>query len=206
MSKNTDLVLRGAENLFSSSELLTVQPEDLAPEEALFVWSLFDVLEKELVSKRKVVFREHLLGLAMKNGEKNAKGSFVYNPPHSDGRVTAQRRKGKVSVDQGAAERLVESKQLGGTLKTASLTSSLDVFSRITAILAVYEGSHETADILAALHALNFSVDEKKLEGAFTLGLITPDELKDISCEGDATFALTVKKPSSVTQLVQGRK
>ena len=206
MSKNTEIVIQNAKGLFGSSALLTLQPEELAPEEALVVWSLFDVLEKELVKKRKDTFRLHLLDLASMHGEKNDKGSFIYNPPHSDGKITAQRKKGRVSVDQGDAECLVDSKGLAGTLKSASLTGNLDMFSRLTAILAVYEGEHEKDDILSAIHALTFKVDEKRLEGAFAMGLITPEELKSISCEGAATYSLVVKKPSSVTQLVQGRK
>lgn len=204
-SKNADLILRSAGGLFGANELITIQPEALDPGDALLVWSLFDALEKELIKKRKDVFRDHLLALAKDKGEKNAKGSFIYNPPRSDGRITAQCRKGKASLVPDKTQELLLEKGLFTQLTTGTLKLPSEAFGRIREALAQYEGSVEVEDLIEVIDEMSFSVDEKKLEGAFALDLLTPEDLKSISCEGASTYALTVKKPSVITEMVKGR-
>lgn len=201
MKKDTAIVLNNAEALFGSSELVSIQPEQLEDNDALFVWSLFDAMEKELVKKRKDVFRKHLLKLAEEKGIQNAKGSFEYAPPQSDGKITKQARKGKASLDLAAAEKLLGQKDLFDQAAEVSVTLSLRDFEEVLEALRNHDEELQSIFMQGATPP---KLNEAMIEAMVTMGSITMDELQSISLVGEPTYALKVKRPSVVEQMIKG--
>jgi hypothetical protein len=212
-----DIVLSNVHDVLSSHELASILPAELDDSEALLVWSLFDALEKELVAKRKNVFRDHLLQLAEEKGEVNPKGSKVYQPAGSDGKITKQFRKGKPSIDPDMAMRFLEERKLDGKLLETQLSFSKD---EVQLLLDALDRQMSTAlkqdpenprffklqSLRTKCELTEYAVDEKRLEAAVTMGLVSLEELREISDPGRPTYALVVKKPSAVTRLVKEGK
>lgn len=91
------LVLKETETLMSSEMLLRTPPQKLSDQDCLFAWSVLDIIEKEMVAKRKSEFREHMLLLAEKKGKKTETGTINYEV--GDGKISKQFRKGKTAFD-----------------------------------------------------------------------------------------------------------
>jgi len=91
------LVIKETESLMDSELLLRASPQRLSDRDCLFVWTVLDIIEKELVAKRKLEFREHMLSLAETKGKKSETGSKSYEV--GDGKITKQHRKGKTQFD-----------------------------------------------------------------------------------------------------------
>jgi len=205
----TEIILDSVSDLFSSKELLSIAPEELSDGDALLVWSLFDALEKEVVSKRKSVFRDHLLKLAEEKGRTNAKGSSSYSPPGSDGKVTRQCRQGKPQVDWQAAHRLADEVGCGDSLLVGTLKADKETFDFLLSMLEQFRG--DTPDefldgVLNTLRGVEYDFSEDRLEQAVRTGVISLDELQSVTSIGDHRYALVVKKPSAVKKLMEGGK
>ena len=206
---STDVILSSVADVFSSDELLSIHPEDLSDGDALLVWSLFDAMEKGVISKRKAVFREHLFKIAEQHGKMNAKGSSVYSPPGSDGKVTKQCRQGKPVVDRALAQELIEGKPHGDSLITGTFTATKEKFDVLRRL--VEDCAEDTQDRLLsgladALRSVEFSISDVGLELAVTTGTITPKELQSVTSVTAPTYALLVKKPTAVQQLLERGK
>jgi len=204
----TDLILQSATGLLNSESLTTIDPKDLSDGDALFVWSLFDALDKELVSKRKKEFRIHLMELAKDHGEVNAKGSYEYLPPHSDGKVTLQCRKGKASFDEEEAAKVLKAKGVYNSVAVGTLSGSREEFSMLKKLLlglgdAVNPGLQS---FLNRIQDVEYHISDEKLEGAVMMGMVAPEDLRSASSVADPTYALVVKKPSQVVKMVKGAK
>ena len=215
----SEIVIHSVREMMASQELMEVLPEELDDADVLLVWSIFDAMEKELIKKRKDSFRKRLLELATVKGIENAKGSFEYAPPGTDGKVTRQRRKGKAKLDPVEAELLLEGKNLAGQLMAGEVKLTLGQTQLLLEIVEhhVQDLFHDDADkneiqesqvllkdLMAVLQELE--IDEKKFEAAVEMGMITVDELKSVSVVGEPTWALVVKKPSVITKLLKGGK
>lgn len=198
--QDTEIVLNNASLLFNSEELVSLAPEDLSDDEALIVWSMFDAFEKELVKKRKDAFRKHLMFLAESKGIQNDKGSFEYSPPHSDGKIVKQHRKGKAFVDMNAAVDLLKKKKLMNA--GAEVTITLD-YGEYQTLLGCLEDA--MVDVVES-RSSGPVVTETRLEALVNLGKISIEELQSISSVNDPTYALKVTKPSVVKNMVKGGK
>ena len=203
---STEIILDSVANLFSSEELLSICPEDLSDCDALLVWSLFDALEKEVLSKRKSVFRDRLFAIAEKNGEKNAKGSHIYSPSGSDGKITKQFRKGKPIVNWDAVQKLADETDTGSSLREGVFRADEDTFAFIIAVLEEHDAGDLLDRTLNLLHGVKYEFSEKRLERAVEVGLVSLDELQSVTTVSDPTYALVVKKPTVVKQLLERGK
>lgn len=214
---STDIVIDSVQGLMSSQELIEVKPEELDDSEALLVWSVFDAMEKELISKRKSEFKKHLFKLAETKGKQNAKGSFNYAPPGTDGSITKQRRKGKAGLDAVAAEDFLTKSGLDDTLMVGNVTFTRGQLKLLLDVIDYHvqdlfnngldaKDAQALYDAIWAVYESKLVVDEKRFEAAVEMGMISLEELKEVSVVGEPTWALVVKKPSVITKLLKGGK
>lgn len=211
---STDIVINSVREMMSSQELIEVLPEELDDADALLVWSVFDAMEKELIKKRKDVFKKHLFELAVSKGMENAKGSYEYAPPGTDGKITKQRRKGKAKLDPVEAELLLEQRNLDDKILVGTVQITRGQFKIVLDALDELlaergENQEEIADLynlFLGAYESKLEVDEKRFEAAVEMGMITLDELKEVSVVGEPTWALVVKRPSVITKLLKGGK
>jgi hypothetical protein len=175
MSK-PEIILKESQAIIDAETLLKTPVGELSDDVALTAWSVLDLFEKNLIKTRKGALRVLLLDRAETLGEENAKGSFVYKVPGTDGKVTKQKKRGKAKLDARAVELLINQKIDEGKLTSVA---------------------HE--DVIS----YDPVVDEDALGTLVAIGAISQQELAEVSSVSEPTFALVVKKPSEVTALLE---
>jgi hypothetical protein len=195
---STKLALTKFESL---SDLVTIKPEELSDADALAVWSLFDAIEKKIIKERKGTFRDHLFALAEKKGMMNAKGSFEYAPPSSDGKITKQARTSKPKIDYEVLEKELDECGLIDRARTINVALSGEDYKAIAEVLE----KHGDKDLLTrfAYSGGELKVDDTKVEALIALGEFPLDALENASTGGDVTYALKVKAPSAIKRLIE---
>lgn len=188
----------------SLSDLVTIEPGELSDADALAVWSLFDAIEKKIVKERKATFREYLMDLAVKNGMVNAKGSYEYNPPGSDGKITKSPRKAKPIMDYAALEKKLEDLDLLDQANGVTVTLSESDFDEIVDVLD-RNGAKAMANVMRNSSSKPAIVDDR-VEALVATGALSLDTLEEVSLPGDVTYQMRVKAPSIIAKLIEGRK
>jgi len=200
------MVLMSAENLVDSDLILRTPPEEMLESDVIAVWSFLDLVEKEMVKKRKVKLRDHLMKLAEEKGTVNKNGSFVWKSKDSDAKVTKQRREAKPSLD---ADKFVERFEdipgvCGKALRRQVFLTERDYRLLIDLFNTLISEDPEdvfVSSLLEKVKDASITVDEDVVEGMVKLGMIDLEDLREISTPGKVSWALTVKKPSEIEEL-----
>jgi len=196
-----ELALTKFENL---SDLLKINPEDLSDADALAVWSLFDAIEKKIVKERKSTFREYLMDLAVKHGRENAKGSFEYDPPGSDGKITKSLRRAKPSIDYEALEKALDEYGLLKQAKKVSVVMSEESFEQIKSALDKCGEEKLSRTFVGSIS--DVAVHDQTVEALIALGKFPIDALEEVSHGGDVTYQMRVKAPSIIKKMLGAKE
>jgi hypothetical protein len=193
--KHTEEVALAPARLFSTNAVMSIPPEQLNDEELITVWSMLDLVEKNLVDERKSELRDEMFKRAAKNGKKNEKGSFEWKL--TDGKITKQR-----TVKKGKAEPALVQAKLGEdaaikkTLFTQLLLSCEEKESLI-AILAT-SAHPSVSDLTEKLCSAPVVVNDKMFRALVDTGYIPKKDAASVMTEDKETWTLRVSKPSTV--------
>jgi len=199
---NVEIILSESSAIVDARALFFAPVERMDNEDAVSAWSVLDVMEKELMKKRKEELRQSLFTRAEKEGSKNPKGSFVLDLG-DDGKFTKERRAGKTGilkdkflerfqgdkdVEQLALSRRVELSEL----ECQWLVSKLQKFD-----------SSVAGRITTKIEQADVSISDDRVETLVNMGTISLDDLKEVTFEADPTWALRVGKPKVVKELLK---
>jgi len=173
---DSSIVLKESQAIIDAETLLKTPVEELTDDAKLTAWSVLDLFKKEFLDSRHKEIGMSLKELAKKDGVENAKGSFKYTVPNTDGIIEARKKRGKVTIDECKLDLLMAKKLNQG------LITQEDVVFKLVRV-----------------------VDEEAIERLVARGIVTPKELEEISSIGESTFSLYVTKPSAVTKLLRSK-
>lgn len=116
MTTKTDasMVLAQSAKIIDAHSLLKTPVSELTPDAQITAWSVLDMMEKALISPRKAELRLSLLDYAKTEGEANKNGSM--SVPLGGGKVTAQKKGGKVEYNITALQTLLKVKGIQATV------------------------------------------------------------------------------------------
>jgi hypothetical protein len=129
MESTQNMILTRGKELLTTEKLLRGDLSLLTNEEAVLVFAVLDLLEKKVMKERKTVLRDRLLALAKKDGkEDQKKGHYHLELTQVDTKVTAEKKRGKLSVDVAAAQLVVDrlAGKVPGIEKLIKQTPSVD--------------------------------------------------------------------------------
>lgn len=111
VTESAALVIEESQGIISAQNLLTTPVEAMTPEAVVAAWSVIDLVEKKLFTKRKKVLGDRLKAMALEDGAENDRGSKALEIGF-DGVVTAQATKGKVTYDLAALRGVLEERDI----------------------------------------------------------------------------------------------
>jgi len=203
MGKDTvAIILRESTAIMDAQSLFFYPVEELHDEDAVSAWSVLDVLEKELMKKRKEELRQSLFKRAENKGTKNPKGSFVLDLG-DEGKFTKERRAGKTGIlkekflERFAGDRDVEQIALSRRVELSELECQW-LFSTLQKFESSVAGR-----IATKIEQSEVSISDDRVETLVNTGVISLEELKEVTFEADPTWALRVGKPKVVKELLK---
>lgn len=201
MTKNTSLVLRETAAIVDAHTLLKLPVADMPVEDVTLAWSVLDIFEKELVGPRKEEFRQRMFALIEESGvcDNPEKSPSKYIALKELGaKITKSHKAGKVVVNSDAAIQMLEGKPAASELiirTTLSFTPSQ--------FEALQKSNFDLDSVLATKRV---SVDTGALEAAVSANLLSLRDLKEVTSVGEPSYALLVKKPKVVQELLERSK
>ena len=111
----TAAIMKESSAIIDAYTLLRAPIKELAVDTLTTAWSILDLLEKKMIKSRKADLRVALMEQAEKLGTKNAKGSFVYEIPGTNAKITKQHKVGKVKISIGKLIALLKKKGIEET-------------------------------------------------------------------------------------------
>ncbi len=186
--------------LISSEEVLVKPARSMERAELIEVWSLLDIMEKNLIKDRKGELRDEMLNRAENHGEINEKGSFVLEL--EDGKITRQKRQGKTSIEAA----LVFAK-LGtnpAVLKHVIRNRVVLTEEQLLLLrdLVSDSDSEQKESLMDALDDPKVDINTEAFNGLVAAGVLSEKDVDAVSQEGKITWALTVAKPKTMKPLI----
>ena len=223
--KQNSIVLEESTAILDAHTLFNVPPEELTVDEGLMAWSVLDVFEKTLIGNRKKALREVLMGTAEQYGETNKNGSFIYKLKELGAKIEKRKRAGKVKilvdkvleVFKNKAHVLSSVMQYTVTIGQAQMDAFDVIHSWLVKATSQFDSDKVVVgnippDVVDAMLVFftpwkcETSVSEDALEALVQVNQVTLEELAKVTEVGDPSWALFVKKPKIVTELLERSK
>lgn len=208
---NNEIVLQESMAIISSDVLLRTPVKELPPDIQCTVWQVLDVIDKEVVGKRKAILREELLKFAKENGVPDKKSLLVKFPDGSQ--LRREERAGKVTILDKEVNALIEGGHpyLAQTIVHTISLNEPDFEALVVLLDAVNSADRLPKEVRECMDGMSnlvgrienapTKVDSTALEGLLMAKLISESDLKRITEVGNPIPALKIKKSSEVKRL-----
>jgi len=199
-----ELAIQSLYGALDSITLLLKPAYLLDDQTAILAWSILDALEKELIESRKKELRIRLFEIAEASGKTNSNDSYVYEG--DDGvKVIKERRKGKVFIFIGKLWDKFRDTELANDLFKHTVDMNPEQygwFKKLLTAESLEDYSAISENIRCLIGELSL-VSESAFEMMVRKGKIGVQDLSEVTEVAEPTFALNVKKPSKIVDLLK---